>query len=112
MAIAQYGIVLVTIDDLDQGRAIAAALVESRLAACVNLFPVQSVYTWQGQLQQDDEWQLVIKTDLTHFAALETCIHNLHPYDLPEMIALPIVQGSRDYLGWISSQVDPNGDGL
>ena len=51
--------------------AIAAALVESRLAACVNLFPVQSVYTWQGQLQQDDEWQLVIKTDLTHFAALK-----------------------------------------
>jgi periplasmic divalent cation tolerance protein len=108
---AQYGVVLVTIDDEERGQAIAAAIVEARLAACVNLFPIQSIYRWQGEVQCDRDWQLVIKTDLAQYPALATKIQSLHPYDLPEIIALPISQGSDAYLGWISAQVDGTGAG-
>lgn len=107
---AQYGVVLVTIDDEQQGQAIATAIVAARLAACVNLFPVQSIYRWQGEIQRDQEWQLVIKTDLAQYPALAAKIQSLHPYDLPEIIALPIAQGSEAYLAWISAQVEGTGE--
>lgn len=103
----QYGIVLVTIDSEEQGQAIAAALVSAQLAACVNLFPIHSIYTWEGAVQREQEWQLVIKTDLSRFAALEAKIQSLHPYEVPEILALPIQQGNAAYLSWISEQVPP-----
>ncbi|WP_008318884.1 divalent-cation tolerance protein CutA [Leptolyngbya sp. PCC 6406] len=103
---SDYGIVLVTIDSQAQARAIATAVINARLAACVNMFPIHSVYTWQGMVQEEEEWQLVIKTNLAYYPALEAKIHSLHPYDLPEIIALPIVQGASAYLAWIGRQVD------
>ncbi|GAB4462658.1 MAG: divalent-cation tolerance protein CutA [Elainellaceae cyanobacterium] len=100
-----YGLVLTTAASRTEAEAIARALVFTRLAACVSLFPLHSVYTWQGRLEQQDEWQLVIKTDLTLFPALETKIRELHSYDIPEIIALPISIGSADYLHWIRQSV-------
>lgn len=101
MTAPNYGIVLVTAPSSEQGQAIACALVESQLAACVSLFPVQSIYSWQGEMQNESEWQLLIKTDLNLFSALEAKIQALHSYEVPEIIALPILQGSAAYLNWI-----------
>ncbi len=100
-----YGVVLVTAASRSQAEAIARALLTAKLAACVNLFPVHSLYVWQGNLETSDEWQLVIKTDLAKFADLESQIRALHSYEVPEIIALPIVAGSQPYLNWIGGQM-------
>lgn len=102
---ASYGVVLVTAGSQQEAEAIATSLVKSQLAACVSLVPIQSIYTWQGELHQDQEWQLLIKTDLTQFQTLEAKIRELHSYEVPEIIALPIVAGSHPYLNWISESV-------
>ena len=102
----QFGIVLVTVPSKEQAAAIAQTLVKCNLAACVNFFPVQSVYVWQNAIHYDDEWQLVIKSSLVKFAALETKIRAVHPYEVPEIIALPIQAGSLPYLQWISNSVN------
>ncbi|RMF64006.1 MAG: divalent-cation tolerance protein CutA [Cyanobacteria bacterium J069] len=102
---AQYGIVLTTAASRTEAEAIAQVLVSERLAACVSLLPIHSVYTWQGKLEQQDEWQLLIKTDLTLFPSLESKIRELHSYDVPELIALPLAAGSTDYLDWIGQSV-------
>lgn len=102
---ASYGVVLVTASSQQEAEAIATSLVKSQLAACVSLVPIQSIYTWQGELHQDQEWQLLIKTDLTQFQTLEAKIRELHSYEVPEIIALPIVAGSHPYLNWISESV-------
>ncbi|OKH23247.1 divalent-cation tolerance protein CutA [Hydrococcus rivularis NIES-593] len=100
-----YGIVLVTASSQAEGEAIASALVELKLAACVTLLPVRSIYTWQGQVNSEEEWQLLIKTNLSQFSVLEAKIKELHSYQVPEIIALPIVAGSQSYLNWIGENV-------
>ena len=87
--------------DADAG-AFARALVESRLAACVNLLPVmESVYRWEGRVQRDSERQLILKTSRERVATLWQRVRELHPYDVPEFIVLPIVDGNDAYLRWI-----------
>ncbi len=100
------GIVLVTAPSQEEGETIARALVEAQMAACVALMPVHSVYRWQGQIESEPEWQLAIKTDLAQFPSLETKIRALHSYEVPEIIALPIVAGSEAYLQWIAETVN------
>ncbi|MBC7825881.1 MAG: divalent-cation tolerance protein CutA [Candidatus Parcubacteria bacterium] len=101
----RYGIVLVTTGSRQEADAIAESLIQAKLAACVNLLPVFSIYTWQGAIHRDEEWQLLIKSERSRFDELEAKIRELHSYDVPEIIALPIVAGSQPYLQWISSQV-------
>ena len=80
----------------------ATAIVESRLAACVNLLPVmESVYRWEGRVQRDSERQLILKTSRERVATLWQRVRELHPYDVPEFIVLPIVDGNDAYLRWI-----------
>lgn len=98
------GVVLVTAPNKALAEAIARQLVETKLAACVSLLPVASIYSWQGEVHHDDEWQLVIKTDLAHFDRLEAAVRALHPYEVPEVIGLPIACGSLPYLQWIAAQ--------
>jgi periplasmic divalent cation tolerance protein len=82
---------------------IAEAVVSERLAACVNLVPdVTSIYRWQGEIQRDAELLLIIKTRRTVYPQLEARIIELHPYQVPEIIALPIQAGSAAYLAWIA----------
>jgi periplasmic divalent cation tolerance protein len=100
-----YGIVLVTAASEAEAETIAEGLVAARLAACVSLMPIRSIYTWKGAVQRDQEWQLVIKTDLSRFDQLEAKIRELHSYEVPEIIALLLERGSVPYLNWIAEQV-------
>jgi periplasmic divalent cation tolerance protein len=102
---SRLGVVLVTVSSQEEGEAIARSLVERNLAACVSLMPIQSIYRWQGALCNDAEWQLVIKTNLAQGEDLVQAIQALHSYDLPEIIALPIVAGSSAYLAWVAETV-------
>lgn len=103
----QYGVVLVTAESEEQARAIASSLVKEKYAACVSVMPVHSVYTWQEEVHSDPEWQLMIKTDLNQYSQLETRIRELHSYEVPEIIALPIQAGLTPYLNWIGENVSP-----
>ncbi|SMC19172.1 divalent cation tolerance protein [Desulfacinum hydrothermale DSM 13146] len=98
----QVFVVLVTVGSQEEGMHIARALVEERLAACVNMIPtVRSIYSWQGQVCDDPEVLLVIKTRQAVFAQLEARIKELHSYEVAEIIALPVTAGSEDYLQWV-----------
>lgn len=97
----EYGVVLTTVSSEEQGKAIANSLLKEKLAACINIFPLQSLYIWQGEINQDREWQLIIKTRLDLLPELKTKIQSLHDYEVPEIIALPIVNGSKSYLQWL-----------
>jgi periplasmic divalent cation tolerance protein len=102
-------VVLVTCASAGQARKIARALVAARLAACGNVFeaPVRSIYRWKGKVESAKEFLLVLKTSRKRFAAVERAVRALHTYEVPEIIALPIAGGSRDYLKWISESVAP-----
>lgn len=82
----QYGIVLVTVASLEQGEAIAQTLLRAKLAACINLLPVDSWYWWEGKIDRDREYQLLIKTDLQLFSQLADKIKTLHNYEVPEIV--------------------------
>jgi periplasmic divalent cation tolerance protein len=101
-----YGVVLVTASSFGEAEAIATGLIEAKLAPCINLIPITSIYLWEGKLCKDGEYQLIIKTDLDKFSQLERKIKELHSYDVPEIIALPVVEGSKSYLSWISQTLD------
>lgn len=98
-------LVFCTCPDLDSAQALAHLLVEQRLAACVNLLPaMRSVYRWQGQIEQAQEVQLLIKTCADRLEALTTAIQQEHPYELPEIIAISPSAGLPAYLEWIRAQ--------
>jgi periplasmic divalent cation tolerance protein len=102
-------VVLVTCASAGQARKIARALVAARLAACGNVFeaPVRSIYRWKGRVESAKEFLLVLKTSRKRFAAVERAVRQLHAYDVPEIIAIPIAVGSRNYLKWMSGSVGP-----
>ena len=83
----------------------ARALVEERLAACVNISPVRSCYIWEGKLNLDEEALLIIKTTKSQFEPLQKRILELHSYAVPEIIALPIIEGHQPYLDWMAQSV-------
>ena len=99
-------VVLCSCSDPEAARRIAHALVEQRLAACVSILPaIESVYRWQEKIESANEALLLIKTASGHFAALQEKILELHSYDTPEIIALPVVAGLEKYLRWLGEQV-------
>jgi periplasmic divalent cation tolerance protein len=100
-------IVLVTCPTIAMGRKIASAVLQKRLAACVNVVrsPVESFYTWKGKLEFAREHLLIIKTTTKRLAELEREVIRLHSYDVPEFIALPVVASSKKYLSWLGESV-------
>jgi periplasmic divalent cation tolerance protein len=99
-------VVLCTLPPGDAASAIAQTLVEERLAACVNLVPgVRSIYRWQGAICDEPEQLAIIKTTADGVAALKARLVALHPYDVPEVLALPVADGHLPYLGWIRQSV-------
>jgi periplasmic divalent cation tolerance protein len=101
-------VVLVTVPDAEVGAELARRLVEEGLAACVNLVPgVRSIYRWQGAVQEDAEILLIAKTRAALVDALTARVCALHPYKLPEVIALAVAAGSEPYLDWVRSAPEP-----
>ena len=100
-------VVLVTCGSKKEARKIAQALVQRRLAACVQEIgvPVRSIYRWKGRVESANEVLLLIKTSRKRFSAVSTLVKKLHSYEVPEIIALNIAEGSREYLDWITSNV-------
>jgi periplasmic divalent cation tolerance protein len=100
-------VVFCTCGSEGEAESIASELVGRKLAACVNITaPVRSVYRWQGKIESAAEWMLVIKTTQEVFPALTAAIHDLHSYEVPEIISLPITAGSPAYLKWIEDSTN------
>ena len=100
-------VVFATFPDVDTARRIVRILVEERLAACGNLVPgVESIYRWQGQIETSAEVLAVLKTDLGHYRALEARLLALHPYEVPESLALRVEEGSPAYLRWLTDALN------
>ncbi len=101
-------VVLTNLPDADAAHALAAHLVEARLAACVNvLAPCRSVYRWQGAIEDAAEVPVAIKTTYGRYAALEAAIRERHPYELPEVVAVPVVRGLPAYVAWVAEECAP-----
>ena len=95
-------VVLVACGSEEEALKIANALVEDHLAACVNLVaPIRSIYRWEGKIWDEKEWLLIIKTQKHRFDSLEKKVKSLHSYSVPEIISLPILEGSSSYLNWL-----------
>lgn len=100
----EYSVVITTTGSEEDARKLARGLVEARLAACVNIIPkVISIYNWKGRTEQESEYLLYAKTKSSLIAGVQTFLTEHHPYELPECIALPIVDGSQGYLDWMGN---------
>lgn len=103
----EFCVVLVTVPDRKTAEKIARTVVEERLAACVTILPgATSVYRWEGKIETADELQLFIKTREIKFAPLEQRILDLHPYEVPEILSLPLQHGDSDYIDWVRKETE------
>lgn len=99
-----FCLVMTSVANEEDGAALAHALVQARLAACVQLLPIRSFYVWQEKACDEAEWQLQIKTRKELYPAIEAFIRARHRYQVPEILRLPITDGSADYLTWVDAQ--------
>ncbi len=99
---SEFRVVFCTIDTIERAKQLAHELVKNRLAACVNIISRgTSIYEWKGEIVEDNEFLLIIKTKATLYSKLEAKIKELHPYEVPEIVSLNLEEGSKDYLDWI-----------
>lgn len=101
-----YSIVMSTAPSREVALALAKALVDRRLAACVNVIPCTSVYRWEGEVKEDDEVLMVIKTRRTYIDDIRDLFAKEHPYDLPELVSMEVEDGSAEYLKWLKDETD------
>jgi periplasmic divalent cation tolerance protein len=98
-------LVMSNLPDRATAEKLAEALIHKRVAACVNILaPCRSVYRWKGAVQHAEEYPVLIKTTRERYAALEAAIREVHPYELPEIVAVPIERGLRAYLDWVATE--------
>lgn len=102
-----YSVVLATAPSQEVALELARALVDARLAACVNVLPATSVYRWEGKVHEEAEHVLVIKTRRTYIDDIRDLFSDRHPYDLPEVISLEVEDGSAEYLKWLRDETTP-----
>jgi len=105
LAAGEVFFIYTTLPDTDAASAFGKALVERKLAACVNIFPgMTSIYEWQGNIQTDSETAMIIKTSRTVLDEAMTVAKDLHPYETPALLILPVTGGNADYLKWVADQ--------
>jgi len=103
----EYVQVITTTEKKEDAERIARALVEARLAACVQVLgPIRSTYRWKGAIETAEEWQCVAKSRAELFDRIDEAVRAVHPYEVPEILAVPIAAGSRAYLEWLDGQVE------
>jgi periplasmic divalent cation tolerance protein len=108
---AEARIVLTTVGVIEKAEELAHALVERRLAACVNIIgPVRSVYRWKGAIEHEQEYLLIVKTTAERATELAAVFAELHPYEMPERVELALEGGAASYLDWLGAQVERNPD--
>lgn len=98
-------LVYITTGSKEEAEEIAGTLVKERLAACINYFPINSTYSWQGKIESSDEYLLLCKTTEQQYPRLEKQVKDIHPYDVPAIIALSIHTGSKEYLQWVKDSM-------
>ncbi|MFQ6067388.1 MAG: divalent-cation tolerance protein CutA [bacterium] len=104
--IAEYIQILTTAEKREDAKKIAQTLVEKRLAACVQIVgPILSTYWWKKEVETVEEWLCIIKSKTELYEELEKSIRQIHPYEVPEILAMPVIRGSKDYLGWLGRSV-------
>ncbi|MCP5005520.1 MAG: divalent-cation tolerance protein CutA [Planctomycetes bacterium] len=100
-----YIIIFITASSVDEAKKLGRVLVEEKLVACANIMSsVHSIYHWQGELCDDEEVLMVLKTKRELFSPVEVRVRELHSYDVPEIIAMPIIEGSDNYLSWLRDE--------
>ncbi len=102
----EFGIVLTTVATPEDARRLADGLLEQRLAACVQTLAIQSAYRWKGAVQREPEQLLLIKTRAALYPAVEAYLRAHHPYEVPEIVRVPIAAGSPDYLRWLAAETE------
>ena len=103
----EYIIVLITAPNEEESARIGHALIGERLAACVNIIrSVRSIYRWQGRIEDESEVLMVVKTKRTLFERLQGRVKELHTYEVPEIIGLPVIEGSKQYLDWLGQETE------
>lgn len=102
-------LVIITCGSVDEARTIARHLVEARLAAGVQIIPIESVYAWRGEVAEDDEWVLICKTVTERYPQIESAVRRLHSYEVAPIYMIEMSQGSRPYLAWIEESAGPGG---
>lgn len=99
-----YLAVFITVPDRETGKRVARHLLERRLAACVNMVPIYSAYWWEGKIEEAEEHLLIVKTTSERLNDLVKEVRSVHPYQVPEVVAVPVVGGYRDYLKWVERE--------
>jgi len=108
----EYLQVVTTLDEEAKARSLAKGVVEARLAACAQVSgPIVSFYWWKGEMEEADEYLVIMKTTRESYPSLERFIKERHPYSVPEILAFPVVAGNEDYLEWLEDEVDRKGEG-
>ncbi|MDH4319100.1 MAG: divalent-cation tolerance protein CutA [Desulfobulbaceae bacterium] len=97
--------VVTTVEKKEDAERIADALIASKLAACVQINNCTSVFSWRGEVQKSEEWVLTVKSSHALFSELCLAVEEMHPYDVPEILALPILEGSKKYLYWLEEEL-------
>ncbi len=98
--------VFITVNDREKSGEIAEILLEKKLAGCVQISgPLRSVYRWQGNILEDQEWMLIAKSDKDHYSELEKEVRRIHPYEVPEILAVPVWDGNSSYLNWLRDEL-------
>lgn len=102
----EYIQVFITINDKEKAKEIAETLLDKKLAACVQINgPVTSLYKWQGSLVEDQEWLLAVKSSSAHYPELEERVRQIHVYEVPEILAVSIEDGNKDYFNWMQKEL-------
>ncbi len=103
---SKYIQVSTTVVKRSDAERIARMLSEKKLSVCTQIIgPITSVYRWEGKLKKSKEWLCIMKTKRTRYKSMEKAIKEIHPYELPEIVAVPIIEGSREYLGWMQEEI-------
>lgn len=109
---SEYLVITTTTETPEDASRLAEEMVRQRLAACAQVEgPITSTFRWQGKIEQGQEWKCSLKTSTALYDQVETALKQAHPYETPEILALPVVRGSRDYLDWMDDELKVNRGG-
>ncbi|VVB89487.1 Divalent-cation tolerance protein CutA [uncultured archaeon] len=101
-----FSIVYITAGDMEEARSIGRKLVEARLAACANIFPITSVFRWKGKIDESDEFGIIVKTRTDKVKEIENTVKKIHSYEVPCVVSFKLDEGSKEYFKWIKESVE------